>query len=960
MFAQIGRLAFRFRFVVVLVWAALAIGAVLLAPSLAKVGVSDEASLLPKDAELVEAQAFLAKAFPGAAASNSATLVLTRPSGLTDADRAYAAEVAGWLTSNDAPASVRGAVSEVLSASADPGLATSLQSSDGKLELVQAQLSVAPFQTEANDAVAAMRDHLAQTAPAGLETHVTGTAGLGADYITSIVAATERTTIVTVVIVLVLLLLIYRAPLAALLPLLVIGVAFLVSRGLLGYLAEAGWQISSLLDAFLVVLVFGVGTDYTIFLISRFREEVHRGPWNEATSTTMRRIGAVITASAATVVVGFLSMAVARFGLIQSTGPALAITIVLTLLVSLTLTPALLGIFGHYLYWPFHEPNGREESDTGFWARVAALITERPGPIALVVVVLMAIPLLALPSFRSNFDLLAELPTTSDAREGFTAVGEHMDGGKLFPVTIALTDVASPMTDPTGLAATADLSKRLKAIAGVGSVLSLAAPTGDGTPAELRPSEQLRTLAAQITPAGGDLAALLRDPQGTAGLDGATAYVDALGTAFPEVAAGAAFGSVRQDLGAMRSGIEAMRTSAQVGTQLTALADGLGSTSAPAGGGSPQQQLTALGGYLSELATAYPDVASRPAYQDAMATLGTIQAGGAPTPALVVQLEADLRKLAATFAGQPDALLFPKSLPPSEAASAEQATMAEVMQRLPGELTALADAFAARPDDYFLPTGLGGQASDQAAQLAGAFWAPATQTGQLILTINEDPYSPAAFDVIRAVRAELATGTGLGKDARPYVGGAIAQFADIQTTISEDFQHVAILTLLGVFVVLVLLLRSLVAPIYLMLTVLLSYGTSMGVSTWLFQDVLGQSGVSYFIPLLVFVLLIALGADYNIFLTSRIREESETRPVRAGIRIASARTGAVITAAGLILAGTFASLVVAPLQILFQVGVAVAIGVLIDTLIVRSVLVPAITALLGERSWWPSRSGGHR
>ncbi len=102
-----------------------------------------------------------------------------------------------------------------------------------------------------------------------------------------------------------------------------------------------------------------------------------------------------------------------------------------------------------------------------------------------------------------------------------------------------------------------------------------------------------------------------------------------------------------------------------------------------------------------------------------------------------------------------------------------------------------------------------------------------------------------------------------------------------------------------------------------------------------------------------FELLIALGADYNIFLTSRIREESEDRPVRAGIRIASARTGAVITAAGLILAGTFASLVVAPLQILFQVGVAVAIGVLIDTLVVRSLLVPAITALLGEASWWP-------
>jgi RND superfamily putative drug exporter len=960
LFAQIGRFAFRFRFVVVLVWAALAVGAVLFAPSLAVVGVSDEASLLPRDAESVEAQAILATAFPEASGSNAATLVFTRPAGLTDADRAYIADVAGWLTSNDAPATVRTAVSEVLSVGADPGLAASLQSPDGKLELVQAQLAVAPFQTGANDAVAAMRDHLAQSAPAGLEAHVTGTAGLGADYITSIVAATERTTIVTVLIVLVLLLLIYRAPLAALLPLLVIGIAFLVSRGLLGYLAEAGWQISSLLDAFLVVLVFGVGTDYTIFLISRFREEVHRGPWSEATATTTRRIGAVITASAATVVVGFLAMAVARFGLIQSTGPALAITIVVTLIVSLTLTPALLGIFGHHLYWPFHEPNGREASQNGFWARVATLITERPGPVALVVVVLMAIPLLAVPQMHSNFDLLAELPATADSRQGFTAVGAHMDGGKLFPVSIAVTDVATPMTDPANIAATADLGKRLLAIKGVGSVISLAAPTGGDTPAELRPSDQLRQLAEQLTPAGGDPSAILRDPQATAGLDAATAYLVALGTAFPDLAAGTAFSSVRQDLEAMRSGIEGLRTSAHVGTQLSALADALGSPSGAAAGAGPEQQLAALGGYLSELAAAYPDVAGQSSYADALTTLAAIQAAGAPTPALVTQLEADLRELAATFADKPDALLFPTSLPPSEAASAAQAALAEVMDRLPGELTSLADVFAARPDDYFLPVGREGEAGAQATRLADAFWAPAARTGQLILTINDDPYSPAAFSVIRAVRAELATGTGLGPDARAYVGGTVAQFADIETTISEDFLRVAILTLLGVFVVLVLLLRSLVAPVYLMLTVLLSYGTSMGIVTWLFQDVLGQAGVSYFIPLLVFVLLIALGADYNIFLMSRIREESEDRPVRAGIRIASARTGAVITAAGLILAGTFASLVVAPLQILFQVGVAVAIGVLIDALVVRSLLVPSITALLGERSWWPSRGGGQR
>ena len=153
---------------------------------------------------------------------------------------------------------------------------------------------------------------------------------------------------------------------------------------------------------------------------------------------------------------------------------------------------------------------------------------------------------------------------------------------------------------------------------------------------------------------------------------------------------------------------------------------------------------------------------------------------------------------------------------------------------------------------------------------------------------------------------------------------------------------------------LVLLLRALVAPLYLVGTVLLSYLSAVGLSAFLFQNVLHQAGVSFYLPLMVFVLLVALGSDYNIFLMSRVREESEHRPIKDGIRIASGHTGSVITSAGLILAGTFGSMATAPLVVLFQVGVAVAIGVLIDTFVVRSILVPAITTLVGERAWWPS------
>jgi RND superfamily putative drug exporter len=144
-----------------------------------------------------------------------------------------------------------------------------------------------------------------------------------------------------------------------------------------------------------------------------------------------------------------------------------------------------------------------------------------------------------------------------------------------------------------------------------------------------------------------------------------------------------------------------------------------------------------------------------------------------------------------------------------------------------------------------------------------------------------------------------------------------------------------------------------VAPVYLVLTVLLSYATSLSLAALILQHLFGQAGVNYFIPLMVFVLLVALGSDYNIFLMSRVREESSTRELRPGIRVASARTGTVITSAGLILAGTFGALVTSPLQLLFQVGLTVGLGVLIDTFIVRSLLVPALTAFIGERAWWP-------
>jgi RND superfamily putative drug exporter len=287
-----------------------------------------------------------------------------------------------------------------------------------------------------------------------------------------------------------------------------------------------------------------------------------------------------------------------------------------------------------------------------------------------------------------------------------------------------------------------------------------------------------------------------------------------------------------------------------------------------------------------------------------------------------------------------------------------------IATRLPDELGSLAEAFRARPDDLFIPSSA---ASDPSlALLLETYLSSDGRAAQLSLVTGDEPYSPAAFETVGRVRQLLAdwtarASTGPAGDtivSAAYVGGPTATSADVQAATTEDFKLVGLITVAGVFLVLALLLRSLVAPLYLVGSVLLSFGTTMGVATLLFQGVLGQDGLNYLVPLIVFVLLVALGSDYNIFLMSRVREECTTRDLRSGITIATARTGTVITSAGIILAGTFAALTVAPLQVLQQVGLTVALGVLIDTLIVRSLLIPALTALIGERAWWPSHRRG--
>lgn len=953
MFERLGHLVIRFRFAFLIFWIALAAICYLFAPTLEEVGKSDETSFLPDESESQEAGLLLAEAFPGDSSPGQATLVFSRSGGLTDADREYIAGLPAVIIGRGAPAALATTVVEVVTAEARPELAPWFRSPDGVAEIAQVNLSVGGFERTGGVAVRELRALLATTMPAGLQGNVTGQAGIGADYLDAALKATDRTTVVTLVLVVLILLAIYRAPLAALAPLLTIGIAWVVARGVLGWAAQAGWQVSSTLDTFMVVLVFGVGTDYSIFLISRVREELAHDEWAGAARRAVGRIGGVITASAATVIVGLSAMSVARFGMIRSVGPALAVAIAVTVLVGLTLTPAYLGLFGRFLFWPFHRHFRSHDGRRGPWAGLARGITRRPGVVTAALVVALAIPALAMPTLRSDFNLLEELPSTGDGRTGYLVVGEHFDQGQLSPVTVLVQAPGRDLASPESLALLRSTHDLLAVMPGVASVTSLVSPGGEGvTPVGFRPSVQLADMAEQLLPQEGDpIAALQRlleeDTEGS--LAGAAAYITALGEAFPGLADVPAFAASLDDLDAFGGAVTLLRGALRVSTQLEYVA---AQVSSAAAADDPAAQLVVLEGYLGELAAAYPEVEGSDACRDAGATLGAMADYGVNAQ-LGGRLAASLRSLAGEFADRPDAYLISTMVSSSTQGQALQLMLEQPLSRLPGEITALAAEFETRPD-FFLPAGLSTDGEDEVAQLLSSYLSADGTATQFRVILAQDPYDNDAIELIPGIRAALAGQTpAYGAEARILAGGQTAAYADIRQTIGEDFWRVAAITVAGILAVLIVLLRALLAPLYLVATVLLSWMASLGLAALLFQDLLGHSGVSYFLPLIVFVLLVALGSDYNIFLMSRVREESDRLGIHDGIQVASARTGTVITSAGVILAGTFAAMAIAPLRMLLQIGVTVALGVLIDTFVVRSMLVPAITALFGKWAWWP-------
>ncbi|SLJ92312.1 putative drug exporter of the RND superfamily [Arthrobacter sp. P2b] len=231
---------------------------------------------------------------------------------------------------------------------------------------------------------------------------------------------------------------------------------------------------------------------------------------------------------------------------------------------------------------------------------------------------------------------------------------------------------------------------------------------------------------------------------------------------------------------------------------------------------------------------------------------------------------------------------------------------------------------------------------------------PDVREGRVLInaTLSSAADSLEAEEAVKALRNDVKA-----VDPGALVGGVTATALDTNTTAQRDLVIIIPVVLVVILFILMLLLRSVVAPVLLVLSVVLSYAAAMGVSALVFNNILGFPGADATVPLFGFVFLVALGVDYNIFLMSRVREESLKHGTRPGILRGLGVTGGVITSAGVVLAATFAALGVIPIMFLVQLAFIVAFGVLLDTVLVRSLLVPALAYDIGPKIWWPSKLG---
>lgn len=484
MFRFLGRLAVNHSGAVCLAWVVVGVGLTLVAPSWRNQTQDDDIHFMPAGSPSLRGHQLLEQAFPQDVSASKALLVVERPGQkLTAADFTLVDKLIARLQAlktHEPALQINGIVGYH-----DLAIGKRLMSADGHCTLIQVALGTPYMATRTRFTVdrcqEVAKEVFAQESADAPQLFVTGPAGVGRDLVKAGSESLDHTTIATVALVIIVLLAVYRAPLLALIPLITIGVSAWVALNLLALASLLpGVHLMNVSQVFAIVILFGAGTDYCLFLIARYREELERG--RDTTQSVRRSVSAVgeaIAASAGTVVCGLAMMGFASFAKIRCAGPVIALALAVGVAASLTLTPALLDLTGASAFWPGKvavRVRGQRRRQ-GVWDRMSKLVVRRPGWVWIGTFLLLApFALLGL-STKSTYSPVGDLNPHSDSVKGFEVVCKRFTAGESGPVTVLLAGT-KPWDCDDGKAIIQHLSRGFGKLDNVAEVRSLTQPLG--------------------------------------------------------------------------------------------------------------------------------------------------------------------------------------------------------------------------------------------------------------------------------------------------------------------------------------------------------------------------------------------------------------------------------------------------------------------------------------------------
>ncbi|MGD6842856.1 MMPL family transporter [Bacillus infantis] len=938
-------------------------------------------------------------------------------------------------------------ITQILSHFTEESLKDQLVSDDGKSIL--ASLSISWNGREAGE----LSDALYETIEdADVDHYYTSNWMINEDLTTSSEEGLKKTEGITVVFILVVLFLVFRSIVAPVIPLLTVGFSYLASQSIVSILVDkVDFPISNYTQIFLVAVLFGIGTDYCILLLSRFKEELaHSESTGDAIVATYKNAGRTVFFSGLAVMIGFAAIGFSQFKLYQSAS-AVAVGVALLLIALFTVVPFFMAVLGQKIFWP--SKSTAEHGESKLWGTVGRFSLARPF-IALLIVAAVCVPFLVVYDGDLSYNSLEEISGDVPSIKAFDAISGSFGPGESMPTQIVLQN-DERMDSAEYIALAEKISQELEKVDLVDTVRSVTRPTGEPIE-DFFVSKQAESLEDGLGE-GKDGLDQISDGLQEAGselsksepeLDQAVSGIGTLISGTGEIQNG--LSEIENNLAKIEDGLRqgtAGSTELKKGLEETkAGAEELlanynkllgGYKEAATGVSGLQDQYTKIGKGLNSLSDAlagitpddfsvlednYQGIAENDSYKKIKGTVQNVQANIKPLAEGLSQLNGGLAGVKSglnkandgfsralggqqNLAGGLQKIItgieqqqagleqladgqgqivngFPQLSNGLAGVNDGQKQLLDGFGSLGGQLGELTDGLNQSVDglnqvsdglgsaqDYlsglsqsdslnafYLPEEV--LESDDFDQAVDAYMSKDRKVMTLDVIFEANPYSNEAINQVPEIKdaVERATKDTKLENAKLALGGITSTNADLDEMSGKDYSRTVVLMLVGISIILVFLFRSIIMPVYIIGSLILTYYTSMAMNEVIFVDILGYTGISWAVPFFGFVILVALGVDYSIFLMDRFNEYKDLS-VADAMLMAMKKMGTVIISAVVILGGTFAAMMPSGMLSLLQIASIILVGLLLYAFIILPLFIPVMVKNFGQANWWPFRRG---